>query len=117
MALSVYFGRRYDPSRFMKLATALNIAAAIAVVFAWQLTGHVLAEPVSAAALDTMSPTKRPALMATPYVYMWLGPLVASFIAWIVYKLEYKMLGRFIIAYPALIFASALVWYHAYHMA
>ncbi|MGI9405352.1 MAG: hypothetical protein ACR2O4_03185 [Hyphomicrobiaceae bacterium] len=114
MSLSIYEGRRYDPSRFMKFATGMNIIIAMVVLFAWQFTGLFVAEPISAATTQSISAVGRPTLLDTPYVYLWLTPLASTFAGWLAYRFEYKAFGRFVIVYPALLFVFSAIWYHYY---
>lgn len=111
MSSLIYEGRRYDPGRFMKLATGLNIIVAMVFVFAWQFAALFTADAISAASGIGLSPHSRPELLESPYVYLWTTPLVASFVGWFAYKFEYKTFGRFVAVYPVLLIVSCVIWY------
>jgi len=111
----IYEGRRYDPGYFMKAASCVNLVLAMIVLYTWQFTGVFVAEPVSVATETAISATGRPGMFETPYVYLWLSPLVASFFGWIAYKFEYKTFGRFVVLYPIALFVSSMVWFHYFH--
>ena len=111
----IYEGRRYDPSRFMKFFSFLNLVASMVVLSTWQFTGFFIAEPMSVATGSALSATGKPALLDEPYVYLWLSPLVASFLGWLAYKMEYKSFGRFVIIYPSALFISCVVWFTYFH--
>lgn len=111
MSRLIYEGRRYDPSLFMKFMSYSNLIAAMVILSTWQFTGFFVAEPISVATETALSATGKPALFETPYLYLWGSPLVATFVGWIAYKLEYKTFGRFVILYPMALFISCMVWF------
>lgn len=115
MSSLIYEGRRYDPGRFMKFFSFINLIVAMGVLSAWHFTGIFVAEPMSAATESALSANGKPGMFDEPYVYLWGGPLLATFLGWAAYKLEYKTFGRFVVIYPVVLFAASIVWFNYFN--
>ncbi len=96
----------------MKFFSFANLLITMAVLSAWHFTGLFIAAPMSAATESFIAATGKPGLLDSPYVYLWASPLIATFLGWAAYKLDYKTFGRFVVIYPVALFAACVVWFN-----
>jgi hypothetical protein len=110
MTISIYEGRRYDPQRFVRLMSMLNIAMAICVLFAWPYIAGVLSDPMMLASGEGIS--SRPSLDEYPYVVLWLLPLLCVIVSWIATTIGFTAFAKFVLAYPVMLYGCSIFWYH-----
>jgi hypothetical protein len=111
MTISLYEGRRHDPSSFVRIMAVANVVFSALVLFAWPAMGPVLAEVVSLVTNDGIDVARTPEYLDYPYVLLWLAPLTSVVIAWGAQAIEMNALARFAVAYPLTLIAACYFWF------
>lgn len=111
MTVSLYEGRRYDPSRFVRLMTTVNLAFSACVLFSWPIIGHYFSTAISAASEASLDPNETLSIASYPYVLLWLLPMLGAGGAWLAGGCGQQALARFLSAYPMLLIVSSCLWY------
>ncbi|MBI1384461.1 MAG: hypothetical protein GC150_06080 [Rhizobiales bacterium] len=105
-----YEEKQWEQQTMLRLLVCINICFSLAVLVAWHLIGEYVAEPATIVAGGALSGHGRPELFEYPYVLLWSGPIVASFLGWCAFSMKRFSLARHICFYPIVLFALSYFW-------
>lgn len=81
-----YASKRPAPARLQRTLFLANTVFAVLILFGWTLVAFVVAEPISWATWVTIGPGAKPEIFTYPYNLLWLLPLAAVGLAWLLVK-------------------------------
>jgi hypothetical protein len=110
VGVSLYDGRAFDPNRFVRLMSFVNITFAGVVLFAWPQIAGYLDGPMSLAADAGIA--RQPQFDEYPYVLLWTVPIISTLGSWIAARSGSFGFAKFLTAYPAVVILGAVFWFH-----
>ena len=111
MAVSIYEGRRDYKSNFVNAMILLNVAFTALVIFQWPMIAHYIADPMGAAAGQSMSDRNTPDLIDYPYSILWTMPVICALFAFLGMKSGWVSFSKFVSLFPAALIGLSCFWY------
>lgn len=106
--ISLYEGRRYQDTRFVRLMTLANLSFAFGALASWPLLGPYIADPLATVTGGVSDPHQ--SAFEYPFLALWVMPLTGVAGAYIAKTLDHPGLARVLSAYPLLLTLTCCVY-------
>jgi hypothetical protein len=111
---ATYDHASFAANRFVRVMTVINVAMVLAVIGLWSFLAPYVSEPLSAAMKMQLPTGDRLDLFDPIFSILWLPSLIAIILSNASLSTNYYRLARWIAAFPIVVFAMSLIWYHVF---